>query len=227
MKDINKIFEIYFNKEQIKKIRSSKILIIGCGGLGSNIASILLRTGFINLIIVDFDVVELKNLNRQQYLYCDVGKPKVYVLRENLLKINPKAKIKAINEKLNEQKLKKIIKKYNPNIVVEAVDKEYAKIMIFETVIEMNKVLITASGVAGYGDVENIKVIRRKNYTIIGDLVSRCGCCNECYKGKESCLDKLIEKEECKMPLAPKVISVASMQADEVLRRVLKGEEYE
>lgn len=227
MEDINKIFEIYFDKKQIKKIRDSKILIIGCGGLGSNISNILIRTGFINLTIVDFDIVELKNLNRQQYLCSDIGKPKVYVLKNNLLKINPKAKIKALNKKINEQELKKIIKKLNPDIIVEAVDKEYAKIMIFETAMETNKILITASGLAGYGDVENIKVIRRDKYTIIGDLVSRCGCCNECYKEKKDCLDKLIEKGECKMPLAPKVITVASMQADEVLRRVLKGEEHE
>ncbi|MGC8729031.1 MAG: sulfur carrier protein ThiS adenylyltransferase ThiF [Elusimicrobiales bacterium] len=206
MGDINKIFEIYFDKEQIKKIRNSKILIIGCGGLGSNIAHILLRTGFLNLTIIDFDSVELKNLNRQNFLPSDIGKPKVYVLKSNLLKINPKAKIKALNKKINENDLKKIIGKYEPDIVVEAVDKEETKMFIFETAVKMKKKLITASGIADFGDVENIKIIRKKDYTIIGDL------------------KKSIKEFK---PLAPKVCVVASMQADEVLRRVLKGEEYE
>ncbi len=229
MSNINNIFNLYFSKEQIERIRKTKVLIIGCGGLGSNVSNILVRTGFINFTIIDFDKVELKNLNRQQFFTSDIGKNKVDVLKKNLLEINPELKIKSINKELDNKKLENIIKTYDPDVVIEAVDKEYTKTMIFETTLKMGKTLITASGVAGYGDVENIKIIRKRSYTLIGDLVSRCGCCNECYsyKGTECNIEKSLKKGEYKVPLAPKVIVVAAMQADEVLRRVLTGRTYE
>jgi len=221
--NIDKIFNLYFTKEQIKKITKTKVLIIGCGGLGSNIANILIRTGYKKIILIDYDRVELKNLNRQQFMPDDVGREKVYALKEKLLKINPCAKIKAINKKICSKSLKTIIKKYRPNIVVEAVDKEWVKIMIFETVHKLKKELVTASGLAGWGDIENIKIIRKERYTIIGDLVSRCGCCDECYPDKKECnsRENLMKEGKCHMPLAPKVTAVAAMQADEVLRRTL------
>ncbi|MCX7641028.1 MAG: sulfur carrier protein ThiS adenylyltransferase ThiF [Elusimicrobiales bacterium] len=216
---INKIFKLYFSKKELSKIQRAKIMIIGCGGLGSNIANMLIRTGFLNIILIDYDKVELKNLNRQQYYPNDIGKFKVKVLRKRLKEINPLANIYSINDIMNEEKLKKLIKKYNPDLIVEAVDKEWAKVMIFETALKMSKKVITASGLAGWGDVENIKIIRNKKYTIIGDLVSKCGCCSEC-NFNENKLHKT--KSNCKMPLAPKVSAVAAMQADEVIRRILK-----
>ncbi|MEF3280103.1 MAG: sulfur carrier protein ThiS adenylyltransferase ThiF [Elusimicrobiota bacterium] len=224
-KDINEIFRIYFSSRELKKISKAKIMVIGCGGLGSNILNILVRTGFKNFVIVDYDMVELKNLNRQFYFPEDVGKNKVEITKKRLLKINPEANIIAINKMLNQKLLSKIIKDYNPDIVVEAVDKEWAKKMVFETSLKLKKVVIMASGVAGYGDIENVKIIRKKEYTIIGDLISRCGCCDECYQEKGcNSRDKLIKEGECHIPLAPKVIAVASMQADEVLRRVLQNQ---
>jgi len=226
MKDFNflDVISNYFTKNQIKKIIKTKILIIGCGGLGSNIANILIRTGYKKIILVDYDKVEFRNLNRQQYTFSDIGKEKVYILKENLLKINPSADILPINQCLNNESLVKIIKKYKPDIIVEAVDKVASKIMIFETALKMKKYVITASGVAGFGDIENIKIIRKKNYTIIGDLISACGCCDECYpKDNKECNSRktLIRKGKCKMPLAPKVTIIAAMQADEVLRKTL------
>lgn len=225
MKNFNfvDVMKFYFNEKQIKKIIITKLLIIGCGGLGSNIANILIRTGYQRLILVDYDKVEIKNLNRQQFLPSDEGKYKVTALKSKLLLINPSAKIIAINKKLDKNSLKDIIKKYNIDITIEAVDKVDSKIMIFETLFSLKKILITASGIAGFGDVENIKIIRKKYYTIIGDLVSRCGCCNKCYPDKEGCnsRERLIKEGKCYMPLAPKVSVVAAMQADEVLRRTL------
>lgn len=213
-RDINEIFKIYYTEKEYQMIRRAKVMIVGCGGLGSNIANMLVRSGFINIIIVDFDKVELKNLNRQQFYINDVGKLKVEVIKKRLLMINPKAKIYSVNEMIDEKKLEKLIKKFKPDIVVEAVDKEWIKRMIFETSLKLGKTVITASGVAGYGDVENIRIIRREKYTIIGDLVSECGCCNECYKSN-------YERKKHRMPLAPKVTAVAAMQADEVIRRVI------
>ncbi len=202
MNRFQKMLLNYFSKEELKKINKTHLLIIGCGGLGSNIANILLRCGFKKIILVDFDLVSFKNLNRQFFFQNQCGKKKTEALKENLLKINQKTDIKTINEKIDEEKLEKIIKKNKIDIIIEAVDDENTKKMIFEKTLTLNKRVVSASGVAGFGDTENIKIKRGKNFSLIGDMKKSV----QNYK-----------------PLAPKVCAIASIQADEVLRMVLKN----
>lgn len=87
---------IYISDEEQEKIRSVRILL-GGAGIGSVIAECALRIGFEDIVIVDGDKVELSNLNRQNYVKSDIGKPKAECLAKRLLKINPKAKIKYYN----------------------------------------------------------------------------------------------------------------------------------
>jgi len=72
-----------------QKIKKSVVGIAGLGGLGSNVAIALTRIGVGTLILIDFDLVEPSNLNRQQYFLHQIGMPKVEALQENLSKINP------------------------------------------------------------------------------------------------------------------------------------------
>lgn len=120
-----------------------------------------------------------------------------------MFKINNEIKIKLINKKISGCDLKTIILKEGPDIIVEAVDGAMTKETIFNECIKIGKKVVCASGVAGYGDCDKIKIKRGKNFTIVGDMVKSI---NE-YK-----------------PLAPKVTAVAAMQADEVLRMVLNDE---
>lgn len=83
----------YLTDEQLRLIQRERICIAGAGGLGSNVAVALVRTGFRHLEMLDRDVVDASNLNRQDYLLADVGRPKVEALRERLLGINPSALI--------------------------------------------------------------------------------------------------------------------------------------
>ncbi|MCQ2456245.1 MAG: ThiF family adenylyltransferase, partial [Clostridia bacterium] len=70
-------------------VPSMAIGVAGAGGLGSNLAMYLARMGVGRLLLVDFDTIELSNLNRQHYFLPDVGRPKVEALREHLLAVNP------------------------------------------------------------------------------------------------------------------------------------------
>ena len=79
----------YYTDEQYAKIRETRIGIAGAGGLGSNCAINLVRCGFEDFVIVDFDMVELSNLNRQAYTVCHIGRPKVECLSELMRAINP------------------------------------------------------------------------------------------------------------------------------------------
>ncbi|MCX7884851.1 MAG: sulfur carrier protein ThiS adenylyltransferase ThiF [Caloramator sp.] len=190
----------YLTLKQIDKIKNTSITIVGCGGLGSNISKILIRTGFENLTLIDFDYVEEKNLIRQDYCKCHIGMLKTQALKENLLQINEKSNLEIINIKINEKNID-ILK--SADIVVEAVDDVHIKRTIFEFCINYNIKIVSASGIAGFGDCENIKIKRGKNFSIVGDF------------------KKSVENFS---PLMPKVCAVASIQADEVLRMVIGDE---
>src|SRR5271156_4881880 len=84
----------YLKSEQLAAIQSKKIGIGGAGGLGSNCAMMLVRTGFKHLEIIDQDVIDPSNLNRQQFFSNEVGLSKVEVTKKRLLDINPDADIK-------------------------------------------------------------------------------------------------------------------------------------
>lgn len=191
----------YFDEKMLEKLSKVKILIIGCGGLGSNIAIMLVRSGVKNLTIVDFDKVDISNLNRQNYFFYQTGQEKVSALKDILEKINPYVAVKALNMKIDESNIDDLILQHD--IIVEAVDNELTKMLIFRKAHEHGKKVVLASGVAGFGDCENIKIKRGKNFSVVGDFVT-------------SIKDK--------KPLAPKVMAVAAMQADEVLRMVSEVE---
>ena len=95
--------DIYKNNppEILEKFEGHKVGIAGCGGLGSNIAMLLVRAGVSQFVIVDFDKVEISNLNRQFYFLKDIGKPKIEAISENLLQINPDISIETVNKKLS------------------------------------------------------------------------------------------------------------------------------
>lgn len=95
---------LYIQAEQQHIIAQKKILIGGCG-LGSNIAECLLRLGFEHLRLVDGDVVELSNLNRQNYTLQDVGQAKALALQMRLSSIHPQAHIEALDRFITEDNL--------------------------------------------------------------------------------------------------------------------------
>ena len=74
--ELDRAFDARFSKEMQVKLRSAKVAIAGLGGLGSNIAVMLARSGIGKLLLVDFDVVDVTNLNRQMYFIPQLGKPK-------------------------------------------------------------------------------------------------------------------------------------------------------
>ena len=88
--------ESLIGKSNLSKIENTYILVVGLGGVGSYAAEALVRSGILNIIIVDYDVVDITNLNRQNIaLHSTIGKYKVDVLKDRLLDINPNLNIKT------------------------------------------------------------------------------------------------------------------------------------
>jgi sulfur carrier protein ThiS adenylyltransferase len=153
-----------------QKIKTSVVGIAGLGGLGSAIAIALARIGVGKLILVDFDVVEPSNLNRQQYFVHQIGMPKVEALQKNIATINPYVKIETFLEKLDQNNVERIFKE--AEVVVEAFDRAEEKAMLINTLSEKmpDKYIVAASGVAGYGDNNEIKTVRFSSKVfIVGD----------------------------------------------------------
>ncbi len=110
---------IHITEEEQQLIKNFPVLIAGCG-IGSYIAECLLRMGFENLTIADGDVVELNNLNRQNYINSDIGIKKVIALKNRLQAINPEAKISVFPEFINQDNLYGI--GLNHKVAINALD---------------------------------------------------------------------------------------------------------
>ncbi len=152
-------------------VKRAKVGIAGLGGLGSQVAIALARVGVGTLVLVDFDVVEPSNLNRQQYFIDQIGMPKVDALRENLTRINPYVQVITHDLILNAENV--IPTFADVQIVVEAFDRADMKAMIINAITERfpDKYIIAASGVAGYEDGSSIGITRLSSKIfIVGDL---------------------------------------------------------
>lgn len=110
---------IYITNENQQKIKNCRLLIAGAG-LGSIISECALRLGFENITIIDFDKVELSNLNRQNYVHNDIGKLKVEALAKRLKSINPNASINYHSVCLGKSNLDSYVKEFD--VAINTID---------------------------------------------------------------------------------------------------------
>ena len=127
-----------------KKILSSKVLIIGMGGLGSPAADFLARSGIGTLGIVDHDIISLSNLHRQSlYDEKDINQSKVKIAKKKLNKINSKVRVNIFNFKLDKTKFEKIIKNYE--YIIDGTDNFKSKFLINDLCLKHKKYLVTGA----------------------------------------------------------------------------------
>ena len=131
-----------------ERLLKSNIVVIGCGGLGSASLRYLASIGIGNITIIDNDVVSISNLPRQVlYEYNDIGKSKVDIVKERLERINPDIKIKSINQRLDDNNAKELLKGYN--IVLDCTDNFETKFLINDICLKLN-IPFVISGVRDY-----------------------------------------------------------------------------
>ena len=147
--------------------------VAGLGGLGSNIAFSLARTGIGYLHLIDFDRVDITNLNRQQYFIHQIGMEKTEALKENLLQINPYLEIRTDCVKVEEGNIRRLLAE--DRYICEAFDKAENKAMLVNGVQEHfpEKYLVAASGMAGFGDSNRIRTRKvTDHFYLCGDETS-------------------------------------------------------
>ena len=185
-----------------EKVKAARVAIAGLGGLGSNIAISLARTGVGHLHLIDFDIVEPSNLNRQQYKIKHLGLHKTEALKNEIEEINPFIKVTIDTVRVTEENVQTLFKE--EDIVCEAFDNPAAKALLVNTLLEIYplKKIVSASGMAGY---ESSNTIVTKKIT---DNFYLCG------DGKTGAMVG-------RGLMAPRVSICAGHQANMVLRLIL------
>ena len=142
------------------KFDAGRVAICGLGGLGSNVAVALARAGVGFLHLIDFDRVDLTNLNRQQYTVDQLGRYKTEALAELLGRIAPYCDLRTDTVRLTQENLADLLAE--DHIICEAFDKPEAKAMLVSGVLERfpQKPLVAASGMAGLGSANTIRTRR-------------------------------------------------------------------
>ena len=157
----------YLNKDQLKVIQSQKIGIGGAGGLGSNVAMILVRTGFKNFEIIDQDVIEPSNLNRQQFFLNEIGQDKAFTLTRRLRKINPDANIISRKIQWTETNANEFFS--DCAMIIEAFDQVDWKYRFIQHYQNTLKPVISGNGMAGLFEKKPMTVRKLGNIYFVGD----------------------------------------------------------
>ena len=155
------------------KISAARVAVCGLGGLGSNIAIALARAGVGHLHLIDFDRVDLTNLNRQQYAVGQLGQYKTDALRETLSLVSPYCDVTCDTIQVTKENLPDLLK--TEDYICEAFDRAEAKAMLVSGVLEHfpEKYLVAASGLAGLGSANTIQTRRvSKRFYLCGDGTS-------------------------------------------------------
>ena len=189
----------YLTPEERAALESVRVGIAGAGGLGSNCAMHLVRSGVKHITIADFDIVNESNLNRQFFFHDQIGQKKVEAIKANLLRIEPDADIRAVDMRLDASSAREIFA--DCGIVVEAFDAVDAKVMLVSAFASSGKKLVTASGLAGWGRSNAMKVRKMGNIVAIGDGETSVG--------------------DGAAPVSPRVGIAAAMEANAVVSLLL------
>ncbi len=189
-----------------KKIQNSKVLVVGCGGLGSPVIDLLSRAGVGIIGVMDHDKVSLSNLHRQiMFTADDVGKYKVNILEKKISKINKKVKVKIYRNKADEKNLGKILKKYD--VIVDGTDNFKAKFLLNKFSLKYKKKLIIGA------------ISKFEGHIFTFDFSLKKSPCLKCfYQGEpaEGVLDC-----ETDGILGSTAVITGSLQANEVLKAIL------
>lgn len=191
------------SKEIHSKLQRASVAVMGLGGLGSAVAVALARIGVGKLVLADYDVVELSNLNRQYYFLDQVGQYKTEALKQNLARINPYLSVDLLTRRLSEEMIPGLFGKVD--VLVECFDDPGMKAAGLRSALTALLGVVGyvgASGVAGYGDNNTIRTRKLKDHVyLVGDFESAA--------------------EDGLSLMAPRVGIAAHQQANQVVRILL------
>lgn len=200
--EIDNVLSLRHTQEVFEKLKEARVAVAGLGGLGSNISLMLARAGVGTLHLIDFDEVDLSNLNRQQYFICHLGTYKTEAIKDEISRINPYINVITDCVKVTDENIDSLFK--DDNIICEAFDDPDCKAMLVNHILEKRKdtYIVAASGMAG---------VEKSNTIITRKITDRFYLCgdgtNTVVKGNGL--------------MSPRVTICAAHQANTILRIIL------
>lgn len=187
-------------REELDNIQNKTMMIVGLGGLGGHVADTLVRLGVKQLMLVDYDVFETSNLNRQLYSTVkNIGEYKVNVIKDNLLKINPDCLIHVSIERIEDLVMDNVS---HIDLIIDAVDTPQTKIHIADLANNLNIPLLHGACAGWYGQ--------------IGIILPGCSLIEDTYGQKEFGL----EKELLNPSFTP--AAIAALMVSELVKYIIQ-----
>ena len=201
--ELDRAFDERFTPEIKAKLKAARVAVAGLGGLGSNIAVMLARSGIGHLKLVDFDKVDVTNLNRQMYGIPHLGRFKTDAICDILADINPYLDIETVCETVTPQNAAALFGEWP--IVCEAFDRPENKAMLVRTLLAEcpQTIVVSGVGMAGYGDANDIRTTHPMRHLYV------CG-------------DGHTEADGMTGLMAPRVAVCAGHQANQVIQLILQ-----
>ncbi|MBQ6321552.1 MAG: sulfur carrier protein ThiS adenylyltransferase ThiF [Lachnospiraceae bacterium] len=201
--EMDRAFDARFPSWMKEKLAAASVAVAGLGGLGSHAAVSLARSGVGHLLLVDFDRVDVTNLNRQAYLISHLGMPKTEALRDILTGINPWLDIRTAQVRVTPDNISGLFRAYP--IVCEAFDRPDQKAMLVQGLLTgcPDTVVVSGNGMAGYGDANTVQTRQRLRRLYI------CG-------------DERTDTGEGMGLMSPRVMVCAGHQANKVIQLILE-----
>lgn len=206
--ELDSAFDARFPEEFHRAVSGARVAIAGLGGLGSNLAVMLTRCGVGHLFLVDFDRVDITNLNRQAYRIPHLGQYKTDALPSILREINPYLEVETRCVRVSEANAAELFGSYS--LVCEAFDRPENKAILVNTLLSKcpHTTIVSGSGMAGYGEANTIQTTRvmRRLYV--------CG-------------DRTTDVNDGIGLMAPRVAVCAGHQANQVIRLIAQQNHLE
>ena len=177
--------EILIGKEKLDLIKTKTVLVIGLGGVGGYAIESLVRNGIENIILCDYDKVDITNINRQVIaLHSTIGEDKTKAFLNRIKDINPKCRVKIINEFIDKEKIDNLFME-NIDYVIDACDTIETKKEIIKICLDKNIKFISCMGTAKKLDPTRLKItdLRNTNYDKIAKILRKWAK-DEKIKGK-------------------------------------------
>ncbi len=188
----------HFSPAELARLCATRVGIAGAGGLGSNCAMLLARSGIENMVLVDDDAVEPSNLNRQHFWPRHLGQKKVLALGESLRELNPAINLDLLPLHLDEENLAQVLQECP--IWIEALDNAQTKRIFVEKALLAGAFVFAASGLCGVGG-QPMSIKRLGRLVVVGDFQTSTAIAP---------------------PLAPRVMQAAALMADAALEQILR-----
>lgn len=151
--------ELLLGPERMEHLAQCHVLVVGLGGVGAYAAELICRAGIGEMTLIDADVVQESNLNRQlPALHSTIGKSKVEILGERLLDINPQLKLNCMQEFLRDERTEELIEEYKFDFIVDAIDSLSPKVFLLYHAVKKGIPIVSSMGAGAKVDPSQVKI---------------------------------------------------------------------